>query len=155
MAEFAPDIRGVLIPITGGRVLLPNATVAEVITYKAPTEPHEGGDWLMGRLSWRGWRIPMFSFAKLAGTSDEEEISGAKIAVLKALGGRPDLPFMAMIAQGFPRLTTITPDNLSPMDEDENELPDGVLSRVIVADQDAVIPDMEGLERLVVDGLGD
>ena len=30
------EIRGLMIPVSGGRVLLPNATVAEVITYSVP-----------------------------------------------------------------------------------------------------------------------
>ena len=36
MADLPREIRGVMIPVTGGRVLLPNATVAEVITYAEP-----------------------------------------------------------------------------------------------------------------------
>ena len=33
MAELPREIRGVMVPVTDGRVLLPNATVAEVISY--------------------------------------------------------------------------------------------------------------------------
>jgi len=36
MADTPRDIRGVMIPITGGRVLLPNATIAEVVSYTNP-----------------------------------------------------------------------------------------------------------------------
>jgi hypothetical protein len=34
--EIRGEIRGVMIPVTNARVLLPNATVAEVITFSTP-----------------------------------------------------------------------------------------------------------------------
>lgn len=118
MARMAVDIRSVLIPLTGKRVLLPNATVAEVITYSTP-EPVEGTpDWVMGRVVWRGWWVPVFSLPMLGGWTARETEAGAKIAVLKALGGNPDMPFMAMVTQGFPRLVTVTADSLRVVDGD-------------------------------------
>src|SRR5512142_1623373 len=108
------EIRGLMIPVTGARVLLPNATVAEVITFSAPEKIPNAPEWLLGRLSWRGWRLPLFSFAMLTGTAPQETVSNAKVAVLKALSGNAKMPFIAMLAQGFPRLTTITPDLLIP-----------------------------------------
>src|SRR5215468_1265919 len=115
MAELTTrEIRGVMIPVTGGRVLLPNATVAEVITYSTPEKIANAPDWLLGRLSWRGWRLPLFSFSMLSGNAKQENTSNAKVAVLKGIGGNAKIPFVAMLAQGFPRLTTITPDLLIP-----------------------------------------
>ena len=40
------DIRGVLISVTQGRLLLPNASVAEVITYSEPEPVADAPDWL-------------------------------------------------------------------------------------------------------------
>lgn len=146
------EIRGLMIPVTGGRVLLPNATVAEVITYSIPEKIPDAPEWLLGRLSWRGWRLPLFSFAMLAGTAKKESYSNAKVAVLKALGGNSKLPFMALLAQGFPRLTTITPDLLIPTG-DENEHPPGVHAQVLVRDDQAMIPDLGHIEQLVTEAM--
>lgn len=112
MARMAIDIRSVLIPLTGERVLLPNATVAEVITYSTPEAVPDAPEWVMGRVVWRGWWVPVFSLPMLGGWAARENEAGAKIAVLKALGGNPDMPFMAMVTQGFPRLVTVTADSL-------------------------------------------
>jgi len=112
------EIRGLMVPVTGTRVLLPNATVAEVITYSAPEKIPNAPAWLLGRLSWRGWRLPLFSFSILSGSAGSETVSNAKVAVLKALSGNAKMPFVAMLAQGFPRLTTITPDLLIPTGND-------------------------------------
>ena len=70
MPDLPREIRGVMIPVTGGRVLLPNATVAEVITYSQPESVANAPKWLLGRLSWRGWRLPLFSFPMLTGGAE-------------------------------------------------------------------------------------
>lgn len=153
MAESSSrEIRGVMIPVTGGRVLLPNATVAEVITYVTPEKVAHAPPWLLGRLSWRGWRLPLFSFAMLSGAAQKESYTNAKVTVLKALGGNAKMPFLAMLAQGFPRLTTITPDLLIPTG-DESAHPPGVHAQVLVRDDQAVIPNLGEIEQLVSQAL--
>lgn len=149
MEKQTSDIRGVMISVTNGRLLLPNATVAEVITFSEPEPIPKAPDWLLGRIRWRGWRIPMLSFAKLAGYASEEGERGAKVAVFKALSGHPRLPFFCMITQGFPRLTTVSRDELLERAEDE-PLPHGALMRVRLRDDDAVIPDLEDIEGRLV-----
>jgi chemosensory pili system protein ChpC len=146
------EIRGLMIPGTGTKVLLPNATVAEVITYSAPEKIPNAPAWLLGRLSWRGWRLPLFSFSILSGGAGAETVSNAKVAVLKALSGNAKMPFVAMLAQGFPRLTTITPDLLIPTG-DESELQPGVHAKVLVRDDHAVIPNLDQIELLVAEAL--
>ena len=146
------EIRGLMIPVTGGRVLLPNATVAEVITYSVPEKIADAPEWLLGRLPWRGWRLPLFSFSMLSGGASKESYSNAKVAVLKALGGNAKMPFLAMLAQGFPRLTTITQELLIPTSDEQPHAP-GVRAEVLVRDDRAIIPDLDVIEGMVVEAL--
>lgn len=146
------DIRGVLISVTGGRLLLPNANVAEVITYSEPERIEDAPEWLLGRVRWRGWRLPLMSFARFAHWSDEEGHLGAKVAVLKALGGNPKLPFFAVLSQGFPRLVTVSPTVLKES-HDIKELPLGIHSRVMLNDDAAVVPDMLTIELMIEKGM--
>jgi len=152
MLEMPREIRGVMIPVTGGRVLLPNATVAEVISYAQPELVANAPSWLLGRLSWRGWRLPLFSFPMLTGQVAQEAYTNARVAVLKSLGGNAKMPFLALLAQGFPRLTTITPDSLIPTG-DESEHPPGVHAQVLVREDQAVIPNLDHIESLVAQAL--
>ncbi len=147
------EIRGVMIPITGGRVLLPNATVAEVITYSTPEQIPDAPVWLLGKLAWRGWRLPLFSFSMLTGKAKSETYTNAKVTVLKALGGNAKMPFFAMLSQGFPRLTTITPDLLIPTG-DQHEHPVGVQAQVLVRDDQAFIPDIGTVEAMIAQAMG-
>jgi chemosensory pili system protein ChpC len=147
------EIRCVLVPVGQLRLLLPNATVAEVITLPTP-EPVEGApDWLLGRIAWRGWRVPLVSFTKLAGAPEGDAELAVRVAVLKALGNNPKLPFIAVVTQGFPRLTTLNAELIIPT-HDGAPLPAGVKAQVLVRDDIAVIPDLEGLEEELAGLLG-
>jgi chemosensory pili system protein ChpC len=140
------EIRCVLVPVGDQRMLLPNATVAEVITMPTP-EPMEGApEWLLGRIAWRGWRVPLVAFTTLAGAGEGDPDLAVRVAVLKALGGSPELPFIAVVTRGFPRLTTLNSELIIPT-HDGTALPPGVRAQVLVRDDMALIPDLEMLER--------
>lgn len=139
------EIRCVLVPVGNLRLLLPNATVAEVITMPTPEAVEGAPAWLLGRIAWRGWRVPLVSFNTLAGAGESDSEQSYRVAVLKALGGHPDLPFIAVVTQGFPRLTTLNAELIIPT-HDGAPLPPGVRAQVLVRDDIAVIPDLEGME---------
>ncbi len=146
------DIRGVLIQLAGARLLLPNAAIAEVLSY-APPEPVEAApDWLLGKMRWRGWQLPLVAFAELAGVGKEPAGLGSKVVVLKALGGNAKAPYFAILSQGFPRLVTVSQDGLVP-DTDSAELPLGVQSRVMMNEDTAFVPDLGAVESMITDAL--
>ena len=154
MSDSLPrEIRCVLVPIGDLRMLLPNATIAEVITQSTP-EPIDGAPhWLLGRIAWRGWRVPLVSFTRLAGSAESDSESMLRVAVLKALGGDPKLPFIAVQTQGFPRLTTLNSELIIPT-HDGKGLPPGLRAHVLVRDDVAVIPDLEWIEASLLELLG-
>ena len=145
------DIRGVLISVSQGRLLLPNASVAEVITFSDPEPVANAPAWMLGQIRWRGWRLPLLSFSRFAGWSKEEGQIGAKVVVLKALGGNPKLPYFAVLSQGFPRLVTVAQSALS--ETARENLPAGIHSMVMLNDDAAAVPDLVGLERLIDEAL--
>jgi chemosensory pili system protein ChpC len=146
------EIRCVLIPSGGTRLLLPNATVAEVITLSTPEAVENAPEWLLGRIAWRGWKLPLISFATLAGSDDSAGGMNSRVAVLKALGSNPRMPYLAVVTQGFPRLTTLNAELILPT-HDGTELPFGVRAQVLVRDDMAMIPDLEAIESRVVEVL--
>lgn len=141
------DIRGVLITVNQGRLLLPNASIAEVITFSDPEPVGGAPDWLLGNIRWRGWHLPLMSFSRFAGWSQEEGHIGAKVVVLKALGGNAKLPYFAVLSQGFPRLVTVARSALS---QTAGERPSqGIHSMISLNDDAAAVPDLLGLEKLI------
>jgi chemosensory pili system protein ChpC len=147
------DIRGVLIQVTGGRLLLPNATIAEVLSYADPEPVANTPDWLLGRIRWRGWQLPLIAFSRLSGIAEESGGLGSKVIVLKALGGDAKFPYFALLTQGFPRLVTVSPDTVVADGGEDETLPAGVQARVMLNQDNALLPDLEGIERLIADAL--
>lgn len=158
-SPVAQDIRGVLIQVEGARLLLPNATIAEVLSYAQPEAVAGAPDWLLGRIRWRGWQLPLASFSRLAGMADEVGGLGSKVVVLKALGGDSRLPYLALLTKGFPRLVTVPRDALVPdagegdVDGEPATLPLGVLMRVLLNDEPALLPDVDAIETAIRDAL--
>lgn len=144
------DIRGVLIQVGGGRLLLPNATIAEVLSYAEPEPDESSADWLLGRFRWRGWRLPLIAFSRLAGIGEEQPGLGSKVIVLKALGGDRAIPYFAILTQGFPRLVTVARSALE-VEADEGGLPEAIQARVRLNDEPALLPDLLRIERLLQD----
>ncbi|MEO6263752.1 MAG: chemotaxis protein CheW [Luteimonas sp.] len=147
------DIRGVLIQIAGARLLLPNATIAEVMSYADPEPLPNAPDWLLGRIRWRGWQLPLVAFARLSGIAEEQGGLGSKVVVLKALGGDAKAPFFALLTQGFPRLVTVSRDALVAQEGDATQLPPGVQARIALNGDAALLPDLEQVELLIGEAL--
>lgn len=146
------EIRGVMLPVTGGRVLVPNTTMAELITYAQPAAIADAPAWLLGRLAWRGWGLPVLAFSVLAGVVEHESTDNTRVAILKALNGHTRLPYLGVLCQGFPRLTLVSEELLMP-DEGAGAAPAGVREQVRVHDESAWIPDLGAIENLVVRAL--
>lgn len=148
------DIRGVLIRAGATQLLLPNATISEVLSYSPPEAVTNAPDWLLGRMRWRGWRLPLVAFPVLSQQGDEQAELASKVVVLKTLGGDARLPFFALLTEGFPRLVTISEANLlDESDGDGDALPFAVRARVRLNDDIALIPDIDVIEQSVREAL--
>ena len=145
------DIRGVLIAVARARLLLPNATIAEVLSFAPPTPIEGAPDWLLGRIRWRGWELPLIAFSRMADIAPEAGGLGSKVVVLKALSGDPKAPYFAILTQGFPRLVTVSTDRL--LHEPEEHLPQGVSAHVWLNEDEAFIPDLTAIEKLIGDAM--
>ena len=152
MAYNSDEIRGVMIQVGDDRLLLHNATVAEVLA-KVPVEPVEDApDWLPGRIDWHGWQVPLVKFATLAGLQEDAAGRGNRVIVLKALGGDEALPYFGLLTASFPQLVSVPRDSLLA-DASEDDLPRGIQMRVLLGEQSAMLPDLELVERMVAQAL--
>ena len=147
MSDTSSDLRGVMIQVAGGRLMLPNACIAEILSVADPEPIEDAPDWLLGRIRWRGWQVPLISFSSLAGIGEHDAaLRGQRVLVLKTLGGDARLPYFALLTQGFPRLVTVTEQTLATQEEGDG-LPAGVLARVRLNENDAMVPDLAALEQ--------
>jgi chemosensory pili system protein ChpC len=152
MGYNSDEIRGVLIQVGEERLLLPNATVAEVLA-RVAIEPVEGApEWLPGQIVWHGWNVPLVAFSRLAGLGPEPAMRNNRVIVLKGLGQDETLPYFALLTASFPQLVSVPRDSLLA-DASEEDLPRGVQMRVLLGEQSALLPDLESVERMIGEAL--
>ncbi|MEE9099754.1 chemotaxis protein CheW [Pseudomonas nitroreducens] len=143
----APDsLTGLLVPLADRNLLLPNVAVAELITYRAP-HPVDGlPSWYLGQVAWRDLRLPLLSFEAASG-GQAQVSAGARVLVLNALGGRPNVKFLALLVQGIPRSLKVGAD----LQRADVPLARLELDAVNLGDEQARIPDLIALEQMLAD----
>jgi len=148
MSQLAANVHSLLLPVETGMLLLPNAAVAEIVDYREPEGPGEAPPWYLGRVSWRGLQVPLVAFEAIDGAAPGAE-QGLRIAILNTLNANPQVPFIGIVLRGIPRLLNAGTEAISPTGAPASGA--AALSRVQVADAEAVIPDLDALERLVAE----
>ena len=141
------EIRSVMVPVSGHDLLLPNAAIAEVVSYTPPEPVPGSAEWLLGTMMWRGWQVPLISFARLIDQTQTETTQGARICITKTLVKNDKMPYIGILAQGHPRLITVTEENFVEVSTEGN--PIGVAGQVTVNEREAMVPDLDRLGHLV------
>jgi len=144
----SPEIRCLLIPTDGESLLLPIATMAEVVDITQLQAMDDTPPWLIGQVEWENRQVPVFSFSALINGKDVGELSSrSKIMILKSLSGSARVPYLGLLLGGLPRSLDIKEETLFATGDEKKSL--GVFSRVMVDEQDAIIPDLDRLTHLV------
>lgn len=134
-----------LLPLNGELALLPNAAVAEVISYAEPEPVSSAPDWLLGRLSWRERRIPLVAFEMASDGQSGKLHKGTRIAVLNTLNGNANMPYIAMQVQGLPSLQIVRPNAIQFTDRPTMNR-QSIKAYVNLNGTAAIVPDIDDLE---------
>ncbi len=141
----AQEVRGMLLPLQSARLLLPNAVVLEVVSYKALQPIEDAPEWLLGYQSWRERLVPVVAFEVLLERSTLKLAKRPRLAICKTLGGNRECPFIAILLSSMPMLVQLSEDVLVPLKKRE-ELGALVQRQVTVGGHRAWIPDLNALE---------
>lgn len=148
MSNLPDELRGVIVQTGAGQLLLPNSVITEVLSFSDPDAVDGAPSWLLGLIRWRGWQVPLLDFADLAGVQARAtQLQGGRrrVIVVKALGGNPRLPYMALLADGFPRLVTVKASNLQAP-ADATDIAACIHAIATLNDEEAIIPDLDKVE---------
>ncbi len=144
-------VRGVLLPLLSGQLLLPNVSVSEIVGYQEPEPfPDHYPDWMLGQLAWRRQPIPLISYEHLLGFSLERVENRARVAICCTLNGNVERPYIGILLKSVPRLARVSEETVIPINDtdDVNEM---VAQRVRINGQDAWIPDLDALESAITE----
>ncbi len=142
------ELYAVLMAMNQDTLLLPNAAVAEVLPRDA-LQKHAGGDglsWLLGHCDWNNRRVPVVSFERLNNAESASDPRRERIVVLNSLGKHLPSGNLAIMTQGYPHLVTLNRSAMRSTRLRENDREDLVLTRVRIANQEALIPNLEQIE---------
>ena len=139
-------LTGLMVPLSDRTLLVPNVAVAELLPYRAPQATPGMPAWMLGQIAWRDLRLPLLSFEAASGGAPQIT-SNTRVAVINALGGRPEVKFLAVLVQGIPRSIKLESNlaranvQLAPLELDAVSIGEAVLK----------IPDLIGFEQLLAD----
>ncbi len=136
-----------LLPLFEETMLLPNAAVAEVISYAEPESIPDGPDWLLGWLPWRDRKVPLISFEIASGRMVSDDLQGNRIAVLNTLNSNPRVPYIAVLIQDLPKLHLVQPDSITARDDAEPR--QSVVGQYLADGEPVLVPDIDDLEMRV------
>ncbi|MCB1722524.1 MAG: chemotaxis protein CheW [Chromatiaceae bacterium] len=139
-----------LIPMRQGRLLVPSATVAEVIGYRTPDPVAESPLWLQGTVSWRQRDIPVIDFERLMGRSHVGAGIRQRIVVCYAIGRDAASPLFGVVAQGIPRLLHLQNDLIGFATAREPG-EKAVRMTLAVSDESLMVPDLEFVQQKLAD----
>lgn len=151
MSDAQSIISSLYLPVGKTQLLLPNVSVAEVVSYQKPESSGNKPDYFLGLFSWRGIRIPLISYELANGLEAAQITSNSRVAVINTIGEhQQNLPFFAIVTQGIPRLVKVS--------SDLNKHAEGTLGKADAAHirldgEKAVIPNIEYLESLAYENL--
>lgn len=145
------EVASLLIPIQGRLLLAPNVTVAEIVPVSQVIPVQDAPVWYLGNCAWREQTIPLLSFEVMNGEEKPGVASRSRFAVLNTTGVNESLPFIAILTQGLPRLARVTEEEITQREDADNKPYE--LMHVSWAGEEAVIPDVEAIERAFLDYL--
>jgi len=137
-----------LIPTDPEMLLLPTSVMAEVVEFSQPEPMLDAPPWLLGQVEWENRQVPVFSFSALINGTDPGEVPArARIMILKSLSDSARVPYLGMILGDLPRPVTLKEEDCVEAGDEMKSL--GVFSRVRLAEDDAIVPDLDRLTHLV------
>lgn len=147
-APQADLLSGITITFQGGQAILPHSVMAEILPF-APTPSLENAPpWVAGTLLWKTTTIPLVSLEALLYGVDPERIQYHRILIVHGLGNHPRLHNFGFLSTSAPETSDFARADIEPdSNADAAGLPFGIAARIKVKGQSAIIPDMDILER--------
>lgn len=126
------------------KMLLPNASVAEVIELKS-IEPKLGApEWFGGLMNWRDQAVPVIIFERVMNSDASKPQSYRRVLILNTPNNKGCSPFIALGCQSIPSLTLIEEERLAATDIQSEQA-----THIKLDGENYIIPNISLLETMV------
>ena len=144
------ELYAVLVSLASDTLLLPNAAVAEVVSAEQLEPPAAGlPPWVAGRVTYNNRQLAVVRFEVLNGAGAVEDTRRTRLAVLHPVTTALRTGQYAVVCQGYPHLVTLNRTALRKEALISGDNEEVVLTRVSIANTNALIPNLERIEQLL------
>ena len=133
-------IKCLLLPMKTSNIIVPNTSIAEIVSVEHVLPVNDAPTWMLGYLSWRRRSVPLISFDAVQQGEPDFLTPRSKIAVLYSISEDGTFPYMALLMQRAPKVINITEDMIKQAGADHNSgniklvLKNAVINEDVVAD---------------------
>ena len=152
MAENIQVIKCMILTLRSQNVLVPSATVAEMVSAQGAIKVNDMPDWYVAKMRWHGVDVPLVSFEAAGGEEVKEVNQNTQIAMIyTASSDESRYPYIGLVVSGVPHVTQFSRNQII-VD------PDSLLevhSRPMVAQRTRIngaavsILDIDGIESMI------
>ena len=141
------QIHALALPTRAGTLLVPSATIAEVVNVPElgvlPLSPL----WVIGTVGWRSLAVPVVSFETLMGGTPAAPVAASKVVVFYPFSGRAQWEFFAILSVGEPRPQSV---DVGAVALGRGELPDSpyIAAGLKFNGQPMWIPNLDELKKI-------
>ncbi len=142
------EIKCIVLKINGDELLMPNASVAEIVPIKNIINVANKPGWMLGYLDWRGHSVPLISFEAMGNVRMPSLATGnVKAAILFSIGEDSNFPYLSILMQGTPSVVNVKEEDVI-LNKEAITHP-AIGDKVIMADGAYSIVNLEELELIV------
>lgn len=145
---MSEEIKCVILKINGDELLMPNASVAEIVPIKNIINVANKPGWMLGYLDWRGHSVPLVSFEAMGNVRMPSLATGTvKAAILFSIGEDSDFPFLSILMQDAPTVVNVKEEDIISNKEEITH--PAIEDKVMMGDGTYSIVNIEKLESIV------
>lgn len=151
MSAATDELKCILLTLQSENVIVPNAAVAEIIPSRNVAEVADAPDWIMGKMQWRGYDVPLVSF-EAAGAAGGVISTSTQIAVFYTISENSDIPYIGLAISGVPHVSFFSRDQIT---EDPTAVGGHpmVIQKIRVNGAAASVLDLQSMEKMVRESL--
>jgi len=148
------QVPSLIIPIENGNLLVPNSSVAEIVSYQhekknaQSSDSAELPDWVVGQITWRFLALPCISFDKITESISGEPKIPTRVAIFNTVTEAFGPRFYGLAMNGIPRLSRVMQEDIVEEDGETHALE---TLRVQVNGESCCIPNLAAIEKFLAD----
>lgn len=153
MAEtLAHTMHALVIPTTRVPMLVPSAITAEIMSVPRLNPLPFSENWLLGVIGWRSRAVPVISFENLLGDPTPPILHHrSKVVIFQPLSGLSEWDFFGILASADPHPYSV--GSATDLKASSTPITSPLVATTVTVGRTAVvIPDLDGLRRVLYPG---